>query len=107
MRLIIKDLETDTLLYGHQEIQAIIRGGKRVEVKTLGMPIEAYIAFLQVHHQNVPAVQEYLKAVEETGTVFPGGIEHLVAIDDALEITEQDADFLERFIRGQMSSEDN
>jgi hypothetical protein len=40
MRLIIKDLETDTLLYGHQEIQAIIRGGKRVEVKTLGMPIE-------------------------------------------------------------------
>jgi hypothetical protein len=92
MDIIIKDNETDIILYGHSVLETIVRSGKEQKVKLIKIPAEAWIAFLQVRYSHVPAVAAYLAASDDGINPQEGKL--LKAVDEAIEPSNEELDDL-------------
>jgi hypothetical protein len=90
MNYIIEDTETGCVLYGHALLQDIKQKGRTAQARIYQIPAEAWIAFLQVRYQHVAEVRAYLAAVENGGGINPQRGAFLAAIDDAVEIPEEE-----------------
>ncbi|MGA8656919.1 MAG: hypothetical protein WB586_12290 [Chthoniobacterales bacterium] len=97
MNIIIRDTETDTVLYGQESLGKIIRTGKSEECKVFHMTAEAWIAALGHCFADVPEVAAYLKACHETKTINPEDGRLLAAVDNTIEIDEEFAQKLLEF----------
>lgn len=90
MNFIVADNETEIPLYGIVLLKEIKRTGKTVEAMLYKVPAEAWIAFLQVRYAQVPEVRAYLKAVDDGEGINPREGAMLEAIDQRLEIPEEE-----------------
>lgn len=90
MNFIVLDNETEIPLYGIVLMQEIKRSGKGVYAKVYRVPAEAWIAFLQIRYARVPQVNTYLKAVESGEGINPEKGALLEAIDQAIDIPEEE-----------------
>jgi hypothetical protein len=96
MNLIIQDSESGAVLYGLVLLKQIVRTRRGAWAKVYRLPAEGWISFLQSHYRDIPEVWDYLKAVETEG-INPREGALLEAIDDALEIPEEEfGDYLDR-----------
>jgi hypothetical protein len=98
MRFIILDQGSGALLYGHQELESTAEKESLQQVKVFHMPAEAWIAALKTTFTHIPAVNEYLKAVEDTETINPNNGKLLEAVDDAIEFSNEDVERVAKIV---------
>lgn len=94
VNLLILDSETEATLYGAVLLKEIRRSGKSRRVKIYHLPGEAWIVFLQHRHSSVREVRTYLDAVERGEGINPRGGQLLEAIEERIEVTEEEAEGL-------------
>jgi hypothetical protein len=87
MDILIKDNQSQAILYGQTLLDEIIRTGKSRPVKVYKVEAEAWIAFLQLYHSHLAEVAIYLEAVKRTGSINPREGLLLKAVDDRLDIS--------------------
>jgi hypothetical protein len=98
MNIIILDSETEIPLYGLVLLDVIKSTRRGSHAKVYRIPAEAWIAYLQTRHSHVPEVQAYLKAVDAEEGINPQEGKLLKAVDEAIEVSEHDADEILRIV---------